>query len=54
MHYNEAVFPNPGVIDPERWLVTDGPTLKLREQHFVPFSKGARACIGLNLMYAEI
>jgi hypothetical protein len=54
VHYKEDVFPNPDIRDPEQWLTTDEATLKLRERHFVPFSKGARACIGLNLAYAEI
>jgi cytochrome P450 len=54
MHYNEDVFPNPDVLDPEHWLTADEATIELRERHFVPFSRGARGCIGLNLAQAEI
>ena len=45
MHYNVDVFPNPDVLDPERWLTTDEATLKLRERHFVSFSKGSAVYI---------
>jgi cytochrome P450 len=54
IHYNEAVISNPGVLDPVRWLTIDEATLKPHERHFVPFSKGARACISLNFTQAEI
>lgn len=54
IHYNEAVISNPGVLDSVRWLTIDEATLKPPERNFVPFSKGARACVSLNLTQAEI
>src|ERR1700744_3932950 len=52
-HRNEIVFPNSEVFDPTRWL---GPSeeVKLKETYLVPFSKGSRGCLGLNLSYAEM
>lgn len=49
IHFDESVFPNSLVFDPDRWL--DHPGL---EKYLVPFSRGTRQCIGMNLAYAEI
>lgn len=47
MHLDPTLFPEPYKFDPERWL---GPSIGLDrlEQYVVPFSKGSRACIGLQ------
>ncbi|KAF3921535.1 hypothetical protein AA313_de0201857 [Arthrobotrys entomopaga] len=50
-HMNPKVFPNPEKWDPERWFVED---TKEMENYFMPFSRGARICIGLNLAWAEL
>ncbi|KAK6539376.1 hypothetical protein TWF694_009602 [Orbilia ellipsospora] len=50
-HMNPKVFPDPEKWDPERWLVDD---TKEMENYFMPFSRGARICIGLNLAWAEL
>ncbi|KAI9045877.1 GT1Gtflike [Aspergillus affinis] len=50
-HHNETVFPNPGCFNPERWLQASPDELQAMEQHFMPFSKGSRACIGLQQAY---
>ncbi|KAH9903693.1 cytochrome P450 [Xylariomycetidae sp. FL2044] len=49
-HTNEAVFPSPYAFEPERWL-RDPSALR---HSFVPFSRGGRGCIGINLAYAEL
>lgn len=51
LHMDTSLFPNPEVFDPRRWLGEDG--LRL-EKYLVNFSKGSRACIGINLAKAEI
>jgi cytochrome P450 len=48
---DEKIFPNPNTFDPERWLVGD---VKERERFYVPFSKGARMCLGMHFAYAEM
>ena len=56
MHIDPTIFPNPQEFQPERWLASDaepaGPaSLK---KHFMPFGKGSRICLGMNLAYAEL
>lgn len=50
MHRDPEIFPNPLHFEPERWL---GPN-KASEKYVMPFSKGSRACIGINLASAEL
>ncbi|KAH7333388.1 cytochrome P450 [Rhexocercosporidium sp. MPI-PUGE-AT-0058] len=49
IHYNEEVFPESHIFKPERWI--ENPRL---DNYLVAFSKGSRACIGINLAYAEL
>ncbi|KAI1258580.1 putative cytochrome P450 [Xylariaceae sp. FL1019] len=53
--YDDDVYPNPNVFVPERWLdnprTSNGDALS---RYFVPFGKGPRMCIGLNLAYVEM
>lgn len=52
MHQNETIFPKPLEFIPERWLDR---TERIRlEKSLVPFSKGSRQCLGINLAKAEI
>ena len=46
MHRNPQVFPDPDTFEPDRWLQSEG--LRTREQYLVPFSKGPRACLGMQ------
>ncbi|KAJ9245692.1 hypothetical protein DTO169E5_411 [Paecilomyces variotii] len=48
-----SAFPNPQVFDPERWVkaAQDGVNL---DKYMVSFSKGSRACLGINLAYAKL
>ena len=51
IHHNPDIFPDPMVFRPERWMSED----KSRLLHYLtPFSRGTRACLGLNLGYAEL
>ena len=49
VHYNAAIFPNPNDFEPERWLKDSS-----LDQWLVAFSKGPRACLGINLAWMEL
>jgi cytochrome P450 len=49
VHYDPKIFPAPTTFRPERWL--EDPRL---DKYLVPFSRGSRQCVGMNLAYAEI
>ncbi|KAJ4507547.1 hypothetical protein HRR83_004127 [Exophiala dermatitidis] len=49
MHLDSTYFPEPLVFNPGRWLGQPG-----LDKYLVPFSRGTRQCIGINLAYAEI
>ncbi|KAI5893955.1 cytochrome P450 [Schizophyllum commune H4-8] len=51
VHLNPDIFPNPHTFDPERWLQGDSAIL---ENYLVPFSKGQRNCVGMNLAWCEL
>lgn len=59
-HHNPSIFPSPQAFIPERWLDNSaGPTgsdnaPKRLDRYLVPFSKGTRACLGMNLALAEL
>ncbi|KAG7439845.1 cytochrome P450 [Guyanagaster necrorhizus] len=46
---NEDMFPEPEVFNPDRWI--ESPSL---DKYLVPFSKGPRACLGMNLAWCEL
>ncbi|EPS37549.1 hypothetical protein H072_8765 [Dactylellina haptotyla CBS 200.50] len=50
-HTNPTVYPEPFKFNPERWLAED---TKEQEKYFMPFSRGARICVGMNLAWAEL
>ncbi|KAL5376808.1 hypothetical protein DPSP01_010219 [Paraphaeosphaeria sporulosa] len=51
-HRDPSKFPSPMKFDPDRWLKqSDNGRL---EKYLVPFSKGTRQCLGINLATAEI
>ncbi|KAI9758310.1 MAG: hypothetical protein M1815_003512 [Lichina confinis] len=55
MHDNPHIFPEPAEFRPERWLKTSGDDSSHRhEKYLFNFSKGPRACLGMNLAHAEI
>ncbi|KAF4498128.1 polyketide synthase [Fusarium agapanthi] len=47
---NEEHYPDPFKFDPERWIHGKAGL----SRHFVPFCRGNRQCIGMNLAYAEL
>ncbi|KAL8662424.1 MAG: hypothetical protein Q9202_004745 [Teloschistes flavicans] len=51
MHDNPSLFPSPHTFDPERWLQPSSAQLR---KYVVPFSKGTRQCLGMNLAYSEL
>jgi cytochrome P450 len=48
-HRDPSKFPDPSRFDPGRWLNN-----RQLEKYLVPFSKGTRQCMGINLATAEI
>ncbi|KAJ5913714.1 benzoate 4-monooxygenase cytochrome P450 [Penicillium tannophilum] len=51
-HRDPDIFPAPEVFRPERWLEDEEKTKQMRAV-FIPFSTGARACIGRNITFIE-
>lgn len=51
LHHDESIFPDSKKFAPERWM--DGKRLSL-EKYLVSFCIGSRACLGINLAYAEL
>ncbi|KAI3321134.1 cytochrome P450 [Xylariaceae sp. AK1471] len=51
MHTDPEVYPKPFEFIPERWLGAVNP---LMHRNFVPFTRGSRNCLGMNLAMAEI
>ncbi|KAK7510590.1 cytochrome P450 monooxygenase-like protein [Phyllosticta citriasiana] len=49
VHRNADIFPSPQSFRPERWLEEVG-----LEHWLVPFSRGPRMCLGVNLGWAEL
>lgn len=50
-HHDPTIYPDPDVFKPERWL--DPAERRRMEPYFIPFSAGARGCIGRNISYLE-
>lgn len=54
-HQDPDTFVDPQTFRPERWLEdTTESQLEEMEKRFVPFSRGSRSCIGINLAYASL
>ncbi|KAK9366241.1 cytochrome P450 [Lipomyces kononenkoae] len=53
VHYSAEIFPEPNKYDIERWLER-GATGKSLDQWLIPFSKGPRSCLGINLAWCEL
>lgn len=49
IHHDERIFPDSHTFIPERWI--ENPRL---DQFSIPFSKGPRSCIGMNLANQEM
>jgi cytochrome P450 len=57
------IFPRPDEFIPERWLPTEQriygndtpfPDPRDAKRFLIPFSRGSRSCLGINLAYAEL
>lgn len=51
MHSDPKVYPSPDQFIPERWIGDIDPAM---HRSWVPFCKGSRNCIGMNLAKAEM
>jgi cytochrome P450 len=51
MHTNPDCFPEPQSFIPERW---SSPDAERQRRYLVPFGRGTRMCLGLNLAYSEM
>ncbi|KAG6872652.1 hypothetical protein C0995_007982 [Termitomyces sp. Mi166 len=52
MHLNAQIFKEPLRFRPERWLGNE--RIPGMDDYLIPFSRGPRSCIGLNLAWAEL
>ncbi|KAF4550592.1 Cytochrome P450-like protein 84 [Elsinoe fawcettii] len=54
IHLDPSIWVDPLKFEPERWTTKDTPGVeKGPKQFLVPFSKGTRGCLGINLAYAQ-
>ncbi|KAI1132548.1 putative cytochrome P450 [Nemania abortiva] len=51
LHMDPEVYPEPYKFIPERWIGDADPSV---HRNFVPFVKGSRSCLGMNLAWAEL
>ncbi|KAI0903280.1 putative cytochrome P450 [Ustulina deusta] len=51
LHMDPDVYPEPSKFVPERWIGDVDPRVN---RNFVPFVKGSRNCLGMNLAWAEM
>ncbi|KIW00298.1 uncharacterized protein PV09_08188 [Verruconis gallopava] len=50
--WDPEIFKDPSTFKPERWLEPDAQ--ERLEPYYIAFGRGPRACVGLNLAYAEL
>ena len=55
LHGDPAVFSEPEKFDPERWLrAPDARGVNPLEKYLLPYNRGSRMCLGMNLADAEL
>ena len=57
LHMNPDAFPEPHEFHPERFLADEayaGVDAAEAQKHAVPFGRGSRMCVGMNLAWAEL
>ncbi|KAK8153209.1 putative cytochrome P450 [Phyllosticta citribraziliensis] len=59
LHHDASIFPNPKEFIPERWLnepknSASEEQRRLMRKYLLPFGKGSRSCIGLELAKLEL
>lgn len=52
IHYNPEYFTDPLTFDPDRWM--PNPPSHPLTKYLVPFTRGTRQCLGMNLAWAEL
>ncbi|KAI9721170.1 MAG: hypothetical protein M1828_005277 [Chrysothrix sp. TS-e1954] len=52
--HDPTVFPSPTAFRPERWLPESGEEYEIANRFYVPFSRGTRSCLGINMAYAML
>ncbi|PMD40842.1 benzoate 4-monooxygenase cytochrome p450 [Hyaloscypha variabilis F] len=55
--HDKTAFPEPKLYRPSRWLNDESRSdeqVKLRDDFYIPFSKGSSACIGIHFAYFEL
>ncbi|KAJ7076208.1 cytochrome P450 [Mycena belliarum] len=52
VHENRKIFEEPDCFLPERWL--GAISKEMESKYFVPFSRGPRMCLGMNLAWCEL
>ncbi|KAI9372980.1 cytochrome P450 [Aspergillus egyptiacus] len=53
IHRDPTLFPEPEKFDPTRWTTASEKHDNLR-RYLVPFTRGTRACLGMNLVYMKL
>ncbi|KAL8741577.1 MAG: hypothetical protein Q9184_008370 [Pyrenodesmia sp. 2 TL-2023] len=53
IHENVTIFPAPRAFRPERWLPLDNTAGQKLLKFLVPFGRGSRQCVGMELGKAE-
>lgn len=48
------IYPEPIEFRPERWLSSNQTELERMNKFYLPFSRGSRACMGINLAYTQL
>jgi cytochrome P450 len=54
VNMNPTIFPDPEDFRPERWLPGVAESGVPSKKYHVPFGRGSRMCLGMNLAYAEL
>lgn len=54
VHMDESIYPNPSEFNPDRYWSTDAKKATEAQRLLVPFGKGTRSCVGINLAFAEL
>lgn len=54
LHFNASIFPDPHLFRPERWLEASPEKKASMQRFFVPFGKGSRSCLGMEVAKMEL
>jgi cytochrome P450 len=54
LHHDRALYPDPYLFSPERWLQDDGKVRKPGTYEWIPFGGGRRRCLGASFALLEM